>query len=182
MLFPEGFKLIRQKEEETFILAYGSNLLWTRMESRCPSARVVGVTILHGYRMLFKQSLTGAYATIEQDANSSVPAVVYRISAEDEAHLDRREGYPKYYYKRDFFPSVRSLKTTTRKRRECIAYIMHENRLLGEPTADYVRIVEQGYEMWDFDKGILRRALFDSIGYSRGNKWLKEYRRKELFE
>jgi hypothetical protein len=67
-----------------------------------------------------------------------VPVVIYRMTAEDEARLDRFEGYPKYYYKREFLLPVWSLKgRRLKKRRECIAYIMHEKRLLGEPTQGY---------------------------------------------
>ena len=178
--FLQGMRLYRTKgSKDIFCIAYGSNLLLERMQSRCPSVRVVGVTVIHGYRMLFKQSMTGAYATIEQDANSSVPAVVYRISAGDEAHLDRCEGFPKYYYKREFFQSAKSIQTTTRRRLNCMAYIMHENRSLGEPTAEYYRIISKGYEMWGFDTDVLRYALYDSIGDRRGSKWLKKYLKGE---
>ena len=177
MALPKGLKLYRGMEEPSYILAYGSNLLWSRMEARCPSAEVVGTTVIPGYRMLFKKSCTGFYSTIEQDANSHVPAVIYRISMEEEAYLDRCEGYPRHYYKHEFFlpvwdPDGRRL----RKRRNCIAYILHEDRLLGEPTAEYYRIVEQGYMDWEFDTGILEKALSDSIGCKNAERWKKRNR------
>ena len=81
-----------------YVLAYGSNLCLERMKRRCPSSRVVGTSDIPGYRLLFKKSLTGAYATIEQDANWTVPVVVYRISVSDELRLDRFEGCPTYQY------------------------------------------------------------------------------------
>ncbi len=40
-------------------------------------------------RLLFKKSGSGFYATIEQDANCFVPALVYKISEFDEALLNR---------------------------------------------------------------------------------------------
>ena len=95
--FWKGFQLIRQEDNEVFCIAYGSNLDEARMKKRCPSAEVFGTSVIGGYRLLFKQSMTGAYATIEQDANCCVPVVIYRITAEDELKLDRFEGYPKYY-------------------------------------------------------------------------------------
>lgn len=61
-----------------------------------------GLALIPGYRLLFKKSKTGSYATIEQDANCCVPALVYKISEYDETLLNRYEGYPKYYYKRYF--------------------------------------------------------------------------------
>ena len=57
-----------------FYLAYGSNLSLERMMGRCPDAQVVGTTKIPGYRLLFKKSGSGFYATIEQDANCFVPA------------------------------------------------------------------------------------------------------------
>lgn len=67
----ERFELISRTPSK-FYLAYGSNLDMERMGRRCPYAVPVGVTEIYGYRLLFKKSKTGSYATIEQDANESV--------------------------------------------------------------------------------------------------------------
>lgn len=163
----------------SLILAYGSNLLWERMEGRCPDAEPVGTTVIPGYRMLFKESMTGAYCTVEQDANSFVPAAVYRISFADEARLDRAEGCPKYYYKREFFLLVFTMDgKKMRGRKSCIAYVLREHRMLGEPSDEYYRIVERGYAEWGFDDAILQKALSDSIGSKAAEKWLKKHSRK----
>ena len=61
--FWKGFQLIRQEDNEVFCIAYGSNLDEARMKKRCPSAEVFGTSVIGGYRLLFKQSMTGAYAT-----------------------------------------------------------------------------------------------------------------------
>lgn len=87
------------------------------MKTRCPEAEVYGTSMIYGYRLLFKKSMTGFYATIEQDANSAVPVVIYRISPYDEARLDRFEGFPKYYYKREFFLPIWNLDGRRRKKR-----------------------------------------------------------------
>lgn len=176
MALPKGFKLYRPESDPSFILANGSNLLWQRMATRCPSAEVAGTTVIHGYRMLFKQSCTGAYATIEQDANCHVPAVVYRVMPMDEAALDRYEGCPKYYYKKEFLlPVWNPCGRKLRKRRCCIAYILHEDRMLGEPPEEYYRIIEKGYDDWGFDTEVLKKALADSIGNKAAAKWLKKH-------
>ena len=177
--FWKGFTLVRPEDEEVHCIAYGSNLSVDRMKSRCPDAEAIGTSVLGGYRLLFKKSMTGFYATIEQDANCCVPVVVYRMTAEDEARLDRFEGYPKYYYKREFLLPVWNLKgRKLRKRRECIAYIMHEKRLLGEPTQDYYRLLDEGYEYWGFEKTYLENGLRSSIGNKAAKEWLEEYRRE----
>ena len=177
--FWDRFKLVAPADEEVHCIAYGSNLSVARMKSRCPGAEVIGTSMLGGYRLLFKKSMTGFYATIEQDANCCVPVVIYRMTAEDEARLDRFEGYPKYYYKREFLLPVWSLKgRRLKKRRECIAYIMHEKRLLGEPTQGYYRLLDEGYEYWGFEKTYLENGLRSSIGNKAAKEWLEEYWRE----
>ena len=177
--FWDRFKLVVPADEEVHCIAYGSNLSVARMKSRCPGAEVIGTSMLGGYRLLFKKSMTGFYATIEQDANCCVPVVIYRMTAEDEARLDRFEGYPKYYYKREFLLPVWSLKgRRLKKRRECIAYIMHEKRLLGEPTQGYYRLLDEGYEYWGFEKTYLENGLKSSIGNKAAKEWLEAYRRE----
>ena len=90
------------RKPSRYYLAYGSNLSLERMKARCPNAVPFGLAMIPGYRLLFKRSKTGSYATIEQDANCCVPALVYKISEYDETLLNRYEGYPKYYGKRYF--------------------------------------------------------------------------------
>ena len=174
--FWKCFKPIPPADEDVYCIAYGSNLNEQRMKARCPSAEAYGTSVINGYRLLFKRSMTGFYATIEQDANSSVPVVIYHMTAADEARLDRYEGYPKYYYKREFFLQIRNLKGNLRKRRRnCVAYIMHEYRLLGEPATDYYSLLDKGYERWGFQKTTLEKGLEDSIGYDQAEAWLEEY-------
>ena len=172
----KGFQLLRPEAEVVYCIAYGSNLSEARMKKRCPKAEVFGTSVIHGYRLLFKQSMTGAYATIEQDANCSVPILVYKMTADDELRLDRFEGCPKYYYKRDFLLPVWGLNGRKKKlRRNCIAYIMHECPLLGEPSEEYFDLLDSGYEQWGFDKGCLVKAMQDSIGNEAAEQWLSEY-------
>ena len=124
------FELI-SRVPSRYYLAYGSNLDMERMGKRCPYAVVVGTTEIMGYRLLFKKSKTGCYATIEQDANESVPAVVWKLSEYDELLLDRYEGCPRYYYKKQFQLPVWNLNgNRMKKAKPCIAYVMHEDRRL----------------------------------------------------
>ena len=143
------FELI-SRVPSRYYLAYGSNLDMERMGKRCPYAVVVGTTEIKGYRLLFKKSKTGCYATIEQDANESVPAVVWKLSEYDELLLDRYEGCPRYYYKKQFQLPVWNLNgNRMKKAKPCIAYVMHEDRRLGCPDAEYFELLRGGYtEVW----------------------------------
>ena len=83
------FSIEVSRRPTIYYLAYGSNLSLKRMEKRCPDAVVAGTAKIPGYRLLFKKSGSGFYATIEQDANCFVPTLVYKISEFDEALLNR---------------------------------------------------------------------------------------------
>lgn len=85
---------------EKYYIAYGSNMDEGQMVYRCPTAQLLGRTELEDYRLLFKGSKTGAYATIEPEEGSRVPVLVWTIEKEDEKRLDRYEGYQVFYYKR----------------------------------------------------------------------------------
>lgn len=164
------------RRPDRYVIAYGSNLDLERMESRCPDCGIVGTSVIPGYRMLFKKSMTGFYATIEQDANCCVPVVVYRVTAEDEAMLDRYEGCPRFYYKCEFLlPITRLNGKRIREKKYCLAYIMHEYRQLGAPKAEYYHLISGGYDHWGFDRKILHKALADSAGYKRAEKLIKQF-------
>ena len=72
-----------------YYIAYGSNINVWRMRSRCPKAEVLGTATLKGWELLFKKSKTGAYLTIEENPDCTVPAVIWSVTSEDEAMLDR---------------------------------------------------------------------------------------------
>lgn len=176
-----SFRLVEPREmlshkPSIFYLAYGSNLNLERMKSRCPDAEVAGKTEIPGYRLLFKKSQSGYYATIEQDANCRVPVLVYKISQYDEALLNRYEGYPKHYYKRYFQLPVKTMRGGRLKgAKQCMAYVLHEDRLLGEPSTAYFKLLDDGYEVWGFDAAILDKALSDSIGVKPAKEYLRRY-------
>ena len=168
------FELI-SRSPSRYYLAYGSNLDMERMGKRCPYAVVVGTTEIKGYRLLFKKSKTGCYATIEQDANESVPAVVWKLSEYDELLLDRYEGCPRYYYKKQFQLPVWNLNgNRMKKAKPCIAYVMHEDRRLGCPDAEYFELLRGGYSDWEFPLDTLKRGLAASIGRTEAIRYLKK--------
>lgn len=158
-----------------YYLAYGSNLDMERMGHRCPFAVPIGTTEIYGYRLLFKKSKTGSYATLEQDANESVPAVVWQLSEYDELLLDRYEGCPRYYYKKQFQLPVWNLEGHRMKKlKSCMAYILHEERPLGCPSHDYFELLDDGYTEWGFPKDVLHRGLCASIGRQAATCFLEQ--------
>jgi gamma-glutamylcyclotransferase (GGCT)/AIG2-like uncharacterized protein YtfP len=75
--------------------AYGSNMDPAQMMQRAPHSPMAGTGWLVGWRLTFgAEDLTweGALATIVEDAESQVFAVLYDMMPEDEASLDNWEG------------------------------------------------------------------------------------------
>ena len=141
-----------------FYIAYGSNLNVRQMKWRCPTARIMGTAVIKDYELLFKGSKTGSYLTIEPKAGAEVPVAVWEVSEYDEKSLDRYEGYPNFYYKKEMNVTMKGIKTGKKYQRHAFVYIMHEDRPLGVPSLHYLNICIEGYEYFDFDD----RALYDA--------------------
>ena len=135
-----------------YYLAYGSNLNLVQMGARCPEALPLGWTFLDGYGLLYRGSRTGAYLTIEKMEGQKVPVGVFGVTPSDEKKLDRYEGFPAFYYKKDFTVIVH------RKKVKAFAYIMHEDRPYGLPTEFYEDVCLEGYADFGFDLKILWEA------------------------
>ena len=149
--------------EKRYYLAYGSNLNVRQMMIRCPSARMIGTATLEDYRLMFKGSKTGSYLTIEPEEGCSVPVGVWEVSEADELALDRYEGFPTFYYKKELELPITGIRTGIVRQRKAFVYIMHEDRLLGVPSNMYMRICMEGY----MDFGFNYDTLWEAYEYSR---------------
>lgn len=148
--------------EKRYYIAYGSNLNLAQMRMRCPHARVIGTAVLKDYELLFKGSQTGSYLTIEKKEGGRVPVAVWETTKEDEAALDRYEGYPTFYYKAEMELDITGIKTGKLRHRTCYVYIMHEERQVGIPSLYYIDTCLAGYSAFGFDEGFLWKALENS--------------------
>ena len=146
-----------------YYLAYGSNLNIDQMAYRCPSAKIEGIATLRDYRLLFRGSGTGAYLTIEPCPGASVPCGVWSISPQDEASLDRYEGFPVFYRKETMRVEIQSEAFAREVLADALVYIMDGNRPLGVPSQTYLHTVGAGY----FDFGFDFEPLEDALSYSR---------------
>ena len=138
-------------------IAYGSNLSIRQMAVRCPEAKVVGKAILHDWKLVFK-----LHATIEPSKDESVPVLLWKISEKDEQHLDTYEGWPSYYEKQDLELTMTDLNGRNPRRVTAMVYIMTEGHKARMPMRGYVDVLVEGYERFNFDKNILRRALMEA--------------------
>ncbi len=141
--------------KKTYI-AYGSNLCLWQMRRRCPTSKPIGKGILKGWRLAFKGSRTGSYLTIVKDPDGEVPVGLFRVSREDEAALDRYEGYPVFYQK------IRQTVSTQDGDVTGFVYLMPENAGYGIPSDVYAFTCLEGYDNFGLDHEYLYRALKES--------------------
>ena len=156
--------------EKRYYIAYGSNLNVRQMRLRCPHATICGTAKLDGWELLFKGSKTGSYLTIEKCDGGTVPAAIWEVTPADEAALDRYEGYPSFYYKKEIKVQYRGIRTGRRRTVNAFIYIMHKDRPIGVPSDFYMRTCLEGYDSFRFDRRILIAAYDKSLevfGYER---------------
>ena len=142
-----------------YYIAYGSNLNVNQMKKRCPSARIIGISNIQNYELLFKESKTGYYLTIEPKVGESVPVAVWETTVEDEKALDCYEGFPVFYDKTEMILPVKEIQTGKVKNRKGYVYIMNKNRPQGMPSSYYVNTCMEGYLYFGFDTKILKKAI-----------------------
>ena len=133
-------------------LAYGSNLNIAQMKYRCPKAKPIGTTELHGYELLFRGSHECAVATIEPKEGESVPVLLWKTTDTDEIALDHYEGFPHLYRKE----TVKVI--FNGKEVEAYVYIMNEGRPINAPGCGYYATIREGYETFGFDVDFLKKA------------------------
>jgi gamma-glutamylcyclotransferase (GGCT)/AIG2-like uncharacterized protein YtfP len=135
------------KPSKRLYLAYGSNMNAATMKSRCPEAELIGKTYIDGWKLTMP-----FYANIERDDCGKAPASVWKITANDEKQLDRCEGYPTCYEKKQIIVSVKD-KTQT-----AMAYVMtNEYIKSGKVARDgYLEEIAQGYIEAGFDPNDLK--------------------------
>ncbi len=138
-------------------VAYGSNLNISQMAYRCPSAKLYGTGVIEDYELQFKGYPESAFATIAPKDGASVPVAVWEIQPSDERSLDRYEGYPSHYFKKDV-----SVQLDNGKEVDAMVYIMNLKMNFGMPSTQYYRTVHQGYQDCGLDTDVLAQALKES--------------------
>lgn len=129
--------------------AFGSNLCERQMRARCPSAKAVEIAWLHGEKMIFRsysRNWRGGVASIVP-ANRRTPGIVYAMTANDLARLDRCEGHP-YIYKRErvHVQAQHDSNITF----ECWTYRLPGGEL-NPPSPIYLAQIYTAYLDWGFD-------------------------------
>ena len=141
---------------ERLYFAYGSNINLTQMSLRCPDAEVVGEATLPGYELLFRCGL----ATIEPKVGATVHGLLWNLTPLCEKSLDRYEGFPHLYDKRDV-----TVRDSAGREITVMAYVMVARRFLQPeiPSAAYFQGILEGYRQ----VGLPESALGDALDHVR---------------
>ena len=139
-----------------YYIAYGSNLNIAQMDERCPGAQPVCTAKLEDYELVFRKSMTGCFLSVDPKQGSSVDVVAWKITREDEEELDRREGYPRCYQKKDqeIVPTGEGEGETMTG----VMYYLPQDRQMGPCSEEYLDRVLAGYEHFGFDPAPLYEA------------------------
>ena len=135
--------------------AYGVGVNRGEMAKHCPTAKLIGTAELKNYRLAFRGSRAGALVTIEKAKGSIVPALLWEISPQDEAALERWFGVPELYRK-----------ATIKVRRDgapvdALIFILISGKPQNKPSAFYYSTLLEGYIAAGFDADILKAAVQD---------------------
>ena len=152
---------------ERYYIAYGSNLSIEQMKVRTPDAVIVGTGMLKDWRLLFRQ-----FATIRQCKGYSVPVLIWNISEQDEQSLDRYEGFPRFYIKKNLKVAVTSLDGQDLGKITAMVYIMTKKAVEARstnplPSKYYYSVLFAGYKTFGFDDKILNEAVIEAVNHSQ---------------
>lgn len=140
-------------QKEKIYIAYGSNLNLPQMAYRCPNSKVLGKSEIKDYEITFRGSKTGSYATIEACEGAVVPVLLWSVNQRDEMALDRYEGYPRFYEKKNIELELEG------KMVSAFVYVMTDGHELGMPSEHYLKSIKEGYKTAGFDVNILKDAI-----------------------
>lgn len=146
-----------KNKEPRYYVAYGSNLNIQQMAHRCPTAKLHATGVIKDYELQFKGHPQSAFATISKKLGAEVPVAVWEIQKADEYFLDRYEGFPSHYFKRDV-----PVELNDGREINAMVYIMNLRQNFGMPSTHYYKTVLQGYLDCKLDTNALTTALGES--------------------
>ena len=121
--------------------AYGSNMNFVQMASRCPGAVFVGPAFLPGYRF---HIYADGYATVLPDAKGGVWGGYWKVDGGHLDELDRYEGVPQgCYYRLEKEISILARETGQGDRQTGWVYFSTETET-GMPRPGYMEGVIEG--------------------------------------
>ena len=132
----------------TYYLAYGMNTNTQSMAMRCPSAISLGTVKLKDHKLAFKY-----HCDVVKSRGNRVECVLWSITPDCEQSLDRLEGFPEYYLKKEV-----AVKHNGKNVRAMI-YYMATKEDIDYPSEFYLNMVAEGYQEHNIAIEQLEEAL-----------------------
>jgi len=135
--------------------AYGSNMLTTRLQARCPSARPAGVAFAQDHRLTFwKKGRDGSgKGHLTASPGAAQPGVLFTLSVDDLIALDGFEGAGRGYRRADDFAiRLKDINEITR----AATYIATDLDETLQPYDWYLALILAGAREHAFDEKIVR--------------------------
>tara|TARA_R100001594_G_scaffold25172_2_gene49308 strand:+ start:1838 stop:2512 length:675 start_codon:yes stop_codon:yes gene_type:complete len=157
----------KYKNHPRYYFAYGSNLNLKQMETRCPTATLIGAAELEGFKLVFR----GVLDIERARANSKVVGAIFKVNSWDIYKLDCYEGYPTFYNKETTIAKVDNQNV------KLFYYIMNNQEDVKPPSEFYYSSCEQGYKDCGLPIQRLKQAYYNSINRKNtdivdcGAKW-----------
>lgn len=149
-----------------YYFAFGANMNDRGMEYRCPDALKVAPLVLPDYRLVFR-----GVADVEPLKGAGVQGVLWDITEDCEANLDRFEGFPNLYRKEYFLVEIDG------EAHEAMFYTMNRSGY-GPPSYSYFDTIQEGYEQNGLPTDTLeaaRTASKNQIRYTPLTKTRRRY-------
>ena len=130
-------------KDTSLYFAYGSNINLDQMDVRCPKAVPLCTVELDGYELRFRgNSRDTGVANIEPKQGGKVYGLLWEITPECEKSLDRYEGYPFLYGKKQV-----NITLPGGQKIPVMAYVMQEERHLkpAMPSYPYYNGIREGF-------------------------------------
>ena len=134
--------------ELTPYFAYGMNIASDAMPV---DATAIGPAELPGWRLAFR-----GFADIDREDGVAVPGALYVVGRRGMEDLDRREGVPNFYVRREVTVDTPDGRVLAE------AYVMREKTAPVGPSDGYVQMILRGYREFDLPVGVLYRAAAEA--------------------
>lgn len=136
----------------TYYLAYGMNTNLMGMAQRCPAAQSLGKVVLHNHKLKFRH-----FCDVEFVKGHSMECALWSITDACERSLDRLEGYPDFYLKKEVDVTWQNRKI------KAMIYYMTDRYAPSFPSEHYFEMVLEGYKSHNMNLKPLYNAIDDVL-------------------
>lgn len=161
--------------KKRYYFAYGSNCNLGQMAHRCPDATLVGRVTLQNYRLTFNgrgMMRSSGVASVRRHNGRYVPGLLWEITPECERSLDRYEGYPYLYEKKNVTVHTEDGGTV-----KAMVYVMTDRyQDPAIPSSGYLQGIVEGFQ----ENGLNVVPVLDALAETK--KQIMEAGGKERWE